>query len=73
MASSTLKPDFVILKLLGGTGDIMAKKAPAKKKDEPKNFTRPYGSEKVEAAPSGDAITISQVPEVNADGFNVAE
>jgi len=62
---------------LGGTGDIMAKKTPAKKSvkvvEEAKNFTRPYGSEKVEATPSGEAITISQVPEVNADGFNVAE
>lgn len=56
MASSTLKPDFVILKLLGGTGDVMAKKKVV-----------PVVEVVVDAVPT------TNVPEVNADGFNVAE
>jgi hypothetical protein len=55
----------------------MAKKSPSKKTikvvEEPKNFTRPYGSERAEATPSGDAVPTTQVPEVNAAGYNVAE
>lgn len=38
-----------------------------------KNSTRPYGSERAKAAPSGEAVPTTQVPEVNAEGFNVAE